>query len=246
MGLTREEELDDQFKDAGFWIGILMTIQEIKKHIWSYKEVVNETALLYADVYDNDRRRAIKDKVERFVRINGDQLTIDDYYFTTKEGYIAWVKTDPRLVSEIHKRAAKSGLKDFQTMTYIPKIARDQKSRIDALLMDYKKENKDFRFLVRNGERDVKVLIKRISEEGRCPYRELSLEVLGRLSPLKTQIREKPKEKPETDEANHPDAFTVQGSAKKDNNYVPKERIFQNITAILNGFSVQQNLQRRF
>merc|ERR1712081_41348 len=109
-------------------------------------------------------------------------------------------RTDPWLIPEIHKRAAKSALRDFRTMTFIPKIARDRKARIDALLMGYKKENKDFRYLVRNGERDVKVLIKRNSEEGRVPYRELSLDVLGRLSPLKTQISENPKEKPEGEE----------------------------------------------
>merc|ERR1712081_720 len=155
-------------------------------------------------------------------------------------------RTDPWLVSEIHKRAAKSALRDFRTMTYIPKIARDRKARVDALLIGYKKENKDFRFLVRNGDRDIKVLIKRISEEGRCPYRELSLDVLGRLSPLKTQIRERNKEKPDSEELDQPDGFTTQGIAKKDENYVPKDRIYQNITSILNGFSLQQNLQRRF
>merc|ERR1712081_108652 len=155
-------------------------------------------------------------------------------------------RTDPWLVSEIHKRAAKSALRDFRTMTYIPKIARDRKARVEALLMGYKKENKDFRFLVCNGDQDIKVLIKRISEEGRCPYRELSLEVLGRLSPLKTQIRERNKEKPDSEELDQPEGFTTQGSAKKDENYVPKDRIYQNITSILNGFSLQQNLQRRF
>ena len=121
-------------------------------------------------------------------------MNIEEYYFTTKGGYIAWVRTDPRLVTEFHKRAAKSSLKDFQTLTYIPQLARDRKTGVDKILMGYKKEHKDFRYLVRNGDRDIKVLIKRVSEEGRCPYRELSLDVLGRLSPLKTQVRDKPKE----------------------------------------------------
>merc|ERR1711954_102088 len=165
------------------------------------------------------------------------------YYFTTKGGIIAWIRTDPRLVAEIHKRAAKSGLSDFRTCTFVPKLARDRKAKIDNLLMGYKKENRDFRYLVRNGQRDVKVLIKRLSEEGRVPYRELSLDVLGRLSPLKTQIRDVPKEKPEGVEETS-DGFTRQGSPRKDNNYIPKDRIFQNITAILNGFSLQQNLHK--
>merc|ERR1712081_5469 len=148
------------------------------------------------------------------------------------------VRTDPRLVTEIHKRAAKSALSEFRTCTFVPKLARDRKSKIDNILMGYKKENKDFRYLVRNGQKDVNVLIKRISKEGRVPCRELSLDVLGRLSPLKTQIRENPKEKPEGEEDSN-DGFTTQGSSRKNDNYIPKERIYNNITAILNGFSLQ-------
>ena len=132
---SREDELDDGFKDAGYWIGIWMTLEEIRKHVWSYKGVISESSLLNADMFDNDRRRAIKDKVERFLRINGEQLIINDYYFTSKGGYIAWVKTDPRLVAEMHRRAAKSAIKDFRTMTFIPKLACDRKSTLNKLLM---------------------------------------------------------------------------------------------------------------
>ena len=98
---------------------------------------------------------------------------------TSKGGYIAWVKTDPRLVQEIHRRAQKSALKDFRTTIFVPKAARDRKSSIDRLLVGYKKINSDFRYLVRNGQRDLRVLIKRVSEGERVPYRELSLNVLG-------------------------------------------------------------------
>ena len=56
-------------------------------------------------------------------------------------GYIAWIKTDPRLVSEMHRRAAKAALREFKTCTYIPKIARERKAGVDRLLLDYKKEN---------------------------------------------------------------------------------------------------------
>merc|ERR1712081_46764 len=104
--------------------------------------------------------------------------------------------TDPRLVVEIHKRAAKAQIKEFRTTNYVPKFARDRKAKIDTILMGYKKENRDFRYIVRNGERDIRVLIKRLGEGDRCPYRELSLEVLGRISPLKTQVRPSSPEKP--------------------------------------------------
>ena len=197
--------------------------------------------MLYAEMYDRDRRRAIKDKVERFARIHREQLNIEEYYITTKNGIIAWVKTDPRLVVEIHRRAARSQIKEFRTTNYVPKFARDRKGKVDSLLMAYKKLNSDFRYIVRNGEKDIRVLIKRISEGDRCPYRELSLQVLGRISPLKTQVRPKTPEKvaktTEDDEGFSP--------TKSKDDFIPKDVIFENITSILNGFDLQRNLEKR-
>merc|ERR1711954_238966 len=192
---SQQEELDEGFKDAAKWIGFLMTLEEFRKHIWSYKTEVSDTSMLFAEMHDKDRRRAIKDKVERFARIHRDQLDIEDYYITTKNRIIAWVKTDSRLVTEIHKRAARSQIKEFRTTIFFPKFARDRKAKVDNILMGYKRENSDFCYIVRNGDQDIRVLIKRISEGDRCPYRELSLDVLGRISPLKTQVRPKSPEK---------------------------------------------------
>merc|ERR1712081_167232 len=236
--LSQEEELYKGFKEAGKWIGFLMVLDDFRKHIWSHKTIISENSMLYAEMYDRDRRRAIKDKVERFARIHREQLNMEEYYITTKNGIIAWVKTDSRLVTEIHKRAAKSQIKDFRTTNFVPKFARDRKTKIDGLLMGYKQENKDFRYIVRNGDQDIKVLIKRLSEGDKCPYRELSLKVLGRISPLKTQVRPKSPEKvPVEDE----EGFSP---TKQKDDYIPKEDIYKNITAILDGFDLQKNLQK--
>merc|ERR1712115_87869 len=118
----------------------------------------------------------------------------------------------------------KSMIKEFRTTTFIPMIARDRKSKIDGLLMSYKKENSDFRYIVRNGERDIRVLIKRTSEGDRYPYRELSLDVLGRISPLKTQIREVQKEQAGDDDENEY-GYTVTGSGHPKRANLPKHNI---------------------
>merc|ERR1712081_89360 len=205
---------------------------------------LSDNSILFAEKYDKGRRISIKFKVEKNIRINGNQLEILDYYIATKGGCIAWVKADHRLVNEIHKRAQKSALSNFRTTIFVPKVARDCKGCIDRLLLGYKKQNGDFRYLVRNGERDLKVLIKRISEGERTPYRELSLKVLGRLSPLKTRMRAPPEEnEDELDETE--DGFTKNGSAKKHDRFVPKDQIHQNITAILDGFDAQTAQERR-
>merc|ERR1711954_218808 len=237
---SQQEELEEGFQDAAKWIGFLMTIEEFRRHIWSYKTEVSDTSLLFAEMHDKDRRRCIKDKVERFARIHRDQLIIEDYYLTTKNGIIAWVKTDSRLVTEIHKRAARSQIKEFRTTNYVPKFARDRKGKVDNILMGYKRQNTDFRYIVRNGTKDIKVLIKRISEGDRCPYRELSVEVLGRLSPLKTQVRPaSPQKDKEVEDA---EGFTP--NLRKDD-YRNKDEIYANITSILNGFDLQRSLERQ-
>merc|ERR1711954_292428 len=235
--LNRDEELVDEFEEAKKWVGIVMEIADFRKFIWSHKEPLQDSSVLFADIYDRDRKKAIKDKVEKNVHINTKQLLIDKYYITSKGGLIAWVKTDPRLVSLIHQRAAKSSLKSFRTALFVPKLARNRKSSADRLLMTYKKENDDFRYLIRNDDRDIKVLVKRLSEGERTQYRNISLKVLGRLSPLKTQIKAKPDEIEEDDDE-LPDGFSTVGDNRKDG-YTPKELIFKNITSLLDGFSLE-------
>ena len=44
----------------------------------------------------------------------------------------------PRMVKEIHRRAAKASIKEFRTTNCVPKIARDQTTSIDLILMEYK------------------------------------------------------------------------------------------------------------
>merc|ERR1712081_31868 len=187
---------------------------------------------------------AIKHKRERNLWVNTDQIEITKYYITTNKSIIAWLNLDPRWVNELHRRAAKSNLKDFRTCTYVPKLARDRKLAIDSLLMEYKRTNRDFRYIVHNSSTDLKVLIKRFSEGQQIPYRELSIDVLGAISPLKTLTKnDKETESPnrETDE----EGFTTPTKRGGRPNYVPKEQIFRNISSILDGFKLQQETSRR-
>ena len=57
--------------------------------------------------------------------------------------------------------------------------------------------NKDFRYIIRNGEKDIKVLTKKASEGYSLSYRNISLDVLGALSPLKTKTSDPNESDPE-------------------------------------------------
>merc|ERR1711954_452762 len=241
---SQSDEINFSFEDASRWIGFIMDIKDFRKFIWDKKE--SDQSILFADKFDPDRRKTIKFNVEKHLAVNKQQIDIIEYYITTKGGLIAWCKLDPRMVTELHKRSAKAKLKDFKTATYIPKIARDRKTAVDKILLDYKKQNSDFRYIIRNGQSDIRVLIKRFSEDSYLPFRELSINVLGSISPVKTLTKESEEtdveESPVTEEA---DNFTSPGRNHRRPNYIPKEEIFLNITAILDGFETQDRVKNQ-
>ena len=69
------------------------------------------------------------------------------------------------------------------------------------------------------------------------------MKVLGRLSPLKTQVKAKPEEV-EEDNVEVPDGFSTVGGSRKDG-YTPKDLIFKNITSLLEGFSLELEQQKK-
>ena len=73
-------------------------------------------------------------------------------------------------------------------MTFVPPIARSRKTAVDKILMQYKKENADFRYSIRNGTHDIQIMIKRLSEYQFTPYRPIDIEELGEISPLKLKF----------------------------------------------------------
>merc|ERR1711954_593189 len=126
-------------------------------------------------------------------------------------------------------------------MGYIPKIARERKAKVDQILLEYKKSNKDFRYIVRNGLQDIKVLIKRASEGSFLPYRSISLDILGAHTPLKTHHKDPNKNNDEEKDDEEQDLnYTSPGRSNRRKNFIPKELMFQNLTAVLNGFETSE------
>merc|ERR1711954_484451 len=136
--------------------------------VWCDNKEKSDITILNAEKNDPNHRKAIKFKVEKNLWLNSQQIDILDYYLTTRGGLIAWIKLDPCMITEIHRRAAKAALKDFRTTPYIPKIACDRKTSVDKLLMECKRENQDFHYIIRNSEEDIKVMDRRMSGNRKC------------------------------------------------------------------------------
>ena len=128
-----------------------MVIEDFIKCLYCENKNESQQTILYAHKYDPDRREAIQIKIETQSYINRQQLQIEEYYITTKGGITAWMKMDPRIVKEIMKRAAVAQNKEFKTAVYVPPLAHDRKKSLDDLLLAYKKQHQDFRYIIRNG-----------------------------------------------------------------------------------------------
>ena len=64
----------------------------------------------------------------------------------------------------------------------------------------------------------------------------MSLEVLGAISPIKPRTKSNKEVAEDDKEDDDPNTFTFPNRRGHRENYVPKDLIFKNITAILNGF----------
>ena len=90
-------------------------------------------------------------------------------------------------------------------------------------------------------------MIKISSKDNNLPYRNLSLDVLGALSPIKTKTRQDEEEVvEETANLEREDDFTSPGRRNRRQNFIPKETTFRNITSILDGFDYQRSAQRHY
>ena len=110
-------------------------------------------------------------------------------------------------------------------------------------MMDYKKIHKDIRYIVRNGQTDLKVLVKRISEGSRLPYREIDIKELGDISPLKPKCPIDDINEVEEDEVDEQGFSKVKVSKSSlwKQKVSERQQIFRNITSFLDGFSPRES-----
>merc|ERR1712081_150504 len=212
-------------------------------YTWSYKVKESDVTILNAHCYNDNRLEAITAKLEQSAWINKRQITIQEYYFTIAGGLIAWVKLGKTLVDLIHSRAITASSRNFRMITFTPKLARNRRTSLDKILLEYKKQDSDFRFIIRNGSDDLTVLVKRISDHQHVPYRKYDLHNLGAISPLKPETPATEEDKlGEASGSSSPDGFISPKSGRR--NFLAKDQIFSRLKGFLDGFKPQEEQTR--
>ena len=111
-------------------------------------------------------------------------------------------------------------------------------------MLDYKKIHKDIRYIVRNGQSDLRVLVKRISEGHNMPYRELNIHCLGDISPLKPRCPVVEEEVENVISQVDEDGFQKTKISKQSlwrQKISERQEIFKYVTDFLDGFDQAQS-----
>ena len=123
-------------------------------------------------------------------------------------------------------------------------IARGRKKGIDQILIQYKKSvNDNLRYVVKNDEDDVKVLIRAYDEYDHVPYRELNLDILGKIPDFECITKSDNIPEAVMTSIEDPERFQITREERKRKKRqspkkASKETIFARITRFLAGFEV--------
>ena len=114
------------------------------------------------------------------------------------EKRILWVCGNELFISKVFSKAAEVQRRDISTIMYTPHEAFARKSGIDKILKNIRAENKDLRTIIKPGEEDFVVKIKRTTRHEHDRYEEVAIE---RLDPKNELPKFKLKHKADTNEA---------------------------------------------
>ena len=105
--LSHKEECTNMMNLSRQKVGITgLTIDNIKK--WALSDVeLTERQILFEREGESAREDAVADILANVLHIFPGEVerNLKEVYITTKGAIIAWIKTDPRMVVELHKRA---------------------------------------------------------------------------------------------------------------------------------------------
>ena len=151
---------------------------------------------------------------------------------------------DAYAVDLILKQTSKIPSKQFKAVPFVPDLACTKKKSIDQLLMEYKKSvNQNLRYVIKNDTDDLKVLVRAYDEYDHVPYREMSLDTLGKLPELDCVTKTETVPESVMLEAEDPERFQLsREERKRKRRQSPKkiscEKIFNRISSFLNGSEV--------
>ena len=243
--LNSSQEKKEAFRHALEWLGLFVKREEILAWIGDPAKInFTDSKLIRCQTLDGPRRNCFAEKIENFTSLHLEDIEIHEYFVSSNNGMIAWLHMNANVVDRIMRETSKVPAKEFKVIPYVPDIARDRKKAIDSLLLGYKSSvDKSLRYIIKNDDLDLKVLLKRQSDYDFIPYREINLRALGKLPALKTITQDDKRIEDLVTRVDNAEDFRPQRKRKQRNSpkKLPLSKIYDNLTSFLNGYEVDNS-----
>ena len=126
----------------------------------------------------NSRCLAAQEYLTNQLRFHEEEIQIKHIKMSNSiESKIMWIDICENNVRKIFNRAASLRNPSISLINYIPQQLWKRKKDLDRSLVEYKKDNKDFRYIVKAGKDDLLLLTKIINKTywEETPISELSI-----------------------------------------------------------------------
>merc|ERR1711954_239157 len=156
------------------------------------------------------------EKMEAYTSLQYQDIIIHEYHVSTNKGNIMWARMDQVTVDIILKQSSKLPARTFKAIPFIPEIARQRKKEIDSIMLEYKRRvNDNLRYVVKNNDDDLKLLIRNYNKYEHLPYREVELDILGKLPDFNCVTKKDTIPENVASAAEDPEGFEVTREEKK-------------------------------
>ena len=141
------------------WVGLFMEPEELLAWIGDpEKSNFTDNKLIKDQALDGPMRNAFAQKMKSFISLHLHDIEIHKYFMSNNNGLIAWLHLEAPVVERIQKETSRIPARQFKCVPFIPEIARTRKKAIDNVLLNYKRKTDDsLRYIIRNGDDDLKV-----------------------------------------------------------------------------------------
>merc|ERR1711954_377974 len=171
--MSTEQEITWEITDCKRKLIIKVEIKDFIPEIEGYTREMSEDYILKNPLTYGARVTAIKNKIFHATSIMPHLLDIFNVQISTKKVELAWVKFEKiKMVNEIFCLAVLNGnMTKFNAFPHIPGKAMARKEGLERILKGLQKINKQLRYQVRLGSKDLEVMIKNHHDYDYKPYR---------------------------------------------------------------------------
>ena len=173
----QEHERRVKFDRARRQFGVNITIADVQDEYpfdisnWTKHRVFTEPAT------KSTRIHAIKKYIASGTGFNIDDIIVDNIYCTVDDNkVIAWVTSNERMVNELFRGAAIIKKENFSMFSSIPQGAKERKREVEKLLKSFREHDRSLKYQIRNGTRDIKLMIKFQEENDFQYWKEIDIE----------------------------------------------------------------------